>query len=118
MSEVRREVSPQSGPAETHLMQLQGMSASGSVSEHDSEPCTDRCSGNQTKHGSAGDRWRASYQHKAAAAIHKVQRTMRIFMGVLPTAVRCRYRHWLQVYSKGGVAFQSVKIVVLSHSHG
>jgi hypothetical protein len=39
---------------------------------------------------------------KPAAAIHKVQRTMRIFMGVLPTAARCRYRHWLQVYSKEG----------------
>jgi hypothetical protein len=39
---------------------------------------------------------------KPAAAIHKVQRTMQIFMGVLPTAARCRYRHWLQVYSKGG----------------
>jgi hypothetical protein len=50
---------------------------------------------------------------KPAAAIHKVQRTMRIFMGVLPTAALCRYRHWLQVYSKGGQPFNRVKIVLL-----
>ena len=36
-----------------------------------------------------------------ATAIHKVQRTMRMFM-VYSNGVRCPYRHWLQVYSTGG----------------
>ena len=39
---------------------------------------------------------------KPAAAIHKVQRTMRMFMVYSQAATRCPYRHWLQVYSKGG----------------
>jgi hypothetical protein len=46
MSQVRREIPTQGGPAETHLMQLQGMSASGSVSEHDPERYSGGRSGN------------------------------------------------------------------------
>ena len=38
---------------------------------------------------------------KPAAAIHRVQRTMRMFMVYSKMAARCPYRHWLQVYSKG-----------------
>ncbi len=49
-------------------MQLQGMFASGSVSEHDPKGYSGGRSSNETKDGNAGDRGRVSHQQETGNA--------------------------------------------------
>ena len=77
-------------------MQLQGMSASGSVSEHDPERYSGGRSGDQTKDGNAGDRWRASNQQETGNSHTQSPENYADTHGVLqrqraaPIAIACR----------------------------